>query len=179
MRRLLIRPGAIGDCILCFPAMQHLAANYTEVWVPSAVVPLVQFADRVTSLSATGIDLVGVGDLAAPDDLKERLRSFDEVVSWYGANREEFQNAIRKLGVPCTFHRLASGNGFAACHGFFLRPGRRAAGSPSTNFRKTCLQTAHGRHTSLLREYTKKLAVDFLLRTGQQTSPDRRVDRRT
>jgi len=105
MRRLLIRPGAIGDCILCFPAMQHLAANYTEVWVPSAVVPLVQFADRVTSLSATGIDLVGVGDLAAPDDLKERLRSFDEVVSWYGANREEFQNAIRKLGVPCTFHR--------------------------------------------------------------------------
>jgi heptosyltransferase-3 len=105
MRRLLIRPGAIGDCILCFPALQHLAASYTEVWVPSAVVPLVQFADRVVSLSATGIDLVGVGDLEAPDDFKKRLQSFDSIVSWYGANREEFQSAIRELGVPCTFHR--------------------------------------------------------------------------
>ena len=41
MRRLLIRPGAIGDCILSFPAMEYLKADYTELWISSAAVPLV------------------------------------------------------------------------------------------------------------------------------------------
>ena len=104
MRRLLIRPGAIGDCILSFPALKHLATDFTEVWIPSAVVPLVQFADAVRSLASTGIDLVGVGDLSMPQRLKGRLQSFDSIISWYGANRPEFRIALESLGVDCHYH---------------------------------------------------------------------------
>ena len=103
MRRLLIRPGAIGDCILALPAMEYLAAGYTEIWISSAVAPLIQFADAATPLSSTGIDLVGVGDLAIPDRLAERLRSFDSIVTWYGTERPEFRAAINDLGVQCEF----------------------------------------------------------------------------
>jgi heptosyltransferase III len=104
VRRLLIRPGAIGDCILAFPALEHLIADFTEVWVPTPVVPLVRFADRVRSLASTGIDLVGVGDLTIPEGLKSTLRSFDSIFSWYGANRPEFRSALMSLGVACHFH---------------------------------------------------------------------------
>ena len=76
MRRLLIRPGAIGDCIVSFPALEFLRAEYTEVWVPKPVVPLIQFADRVCSISSTGIDTMGIEGLPVPDLLTERLRSF-------------------------------------------------------------------------------------------------------
>jgi heptosyltransferase III len=103
MRRLLIRPGAIGDCILAFPAMEYLAADYTEVWISSAVVPLIQFADLVRPLSSTGLDLAGVGDLEIPERLTQCLRGFDSVVSWYGAGRPEFVEALSGLGVACEF----------------------------------------------------------------------------
>ncbi len=63
MRRLLIRPGAIGDCILSFPALESLCSGYTEIWLPGPVAPLVDFADRVCPISSTGLDLFGVGDL--------------------------------------------------------------------------------------------------------------------
>lgn len=96
----MIRPGGIGDCILCFPAMEYLKADYTEVWVPSGVVPLVRFADKVTGLASTGISLVGVGDIPMSDAFAQKLRGFDSIVSWYGANREEFRRV-----VPGEFHR--------------------------------------------------------------------------
>ena len=105
MRRLILRPGAIGDCILALPAVQHLAVEYTEVWTSSAFVPLVQFAQRVRALSSTGIELVGVGDLDIPVELKTTLEGFDSLVSWYGANRPEFRKAIGSVGTPCEFLR--------------------------------------------------------------------------
>lgn len=104
MRRLIIRPGAIGDCILCFPALSHLRTEYSELWISSPLVPLVDFFDTVRSLASTGLDLVGVGDLEIPARLKEMLQSFDSIVSWYGANRPSFQEALANLGVPCEFH---------------------------------------------------------------------------
>jgi len=104
MRRLLIRPGAIGDVILSLPALEFLKADYTEVWTPSAVVPLIGFADKVAALSSTGIDLVGVGDLPVPSSFSDRLTNFDEIVSWYGANRPEFREAMAALHPRCLFH---------------------------------------------------------------------------
>lgn len=103
MRRLLIRPGAIGDCILCFPALEYLRREYTEIWISSAVVPLIHFADMVRPLASTGLDLAGVGDLEIPVLLKARLQSFDSIVSWYGTNRPEFREALLRLGVSCQF----------------------------------------------------------------------------
>jgi heptosyltransferase-3 len=77
--------------------MEQLRADYTEVWVPSSVTPLVQFADRTRPLLNTGIDLLGVGDLDVEARLAEALRSFDSIVSWYGTNRHEFREAARKI----------------------------------------------------------------------------------
>jgi len=93
MRRLLIRPGAIGDVIVSLPALEHLKADYTEVWVPGALVPLIRFADKVVSIAASRIDVL-------PDGFSERLQEFDEVVSWYGSNREE----LSALHPRCVFH---------------------------------------------------------------------------
>jgi heptosyltransferase III len=104
VRRLLIRPGAIGDCILSFPALEHSRAEFTEVWIPSPLVPLVRFADTVRSLASTGIDLVGVGDLATSERLKSKFQSFDSIISWYGTNRPEFRDALANMEIECHFH---------------------------------------------------------------------------
>lgn len=122
MRRLLIRPGAIGDCILSFPALRHLQTDYTEIWISSPVVPLIDFVDAVRPLASTGLDLVGVGDLEIPARLKQTLRTFDSIVSWYGANRPPFREALTSLGIPCEFHAAlppADFNGHAT--DFFVR----------------------------------------------------------
>ena len=99
MKTLIIRPGGIGDCILCFPAMEALRSEYTEVWTPSSVVPLVQFADVVRSIAGSGIDVVGLPGRHLP----AHLWDFDRIVSWYGANRPEFIEAVRAL--PFEFHQ--------------------------------------------------------------------------
>jgi heptosyltransferase III len=101
LRRLLIRPGAIGDCILSLPALECLRTDYTEVWVPSPVTPLIRFADCVRSIASTGLDLMGLPEIDPPAVLLERLRGFDSIVSWYGSNREEFRASV--VGLPFEF----------------------------------------------------------------------------
>ena len=101
LRQLLIRPGAIGDLIVSLPALECLRAEYCEVWVNSPNVPLVRFADRVRALASTGLDWLGVAE--PPASLVETLRSFDSIVSWYGANRPDFRDAVQKLRLPFTF----------------------------------------------------------------------------
>jgi ADP-heptose:LPS heptosyltransferase len=101
MRRLLIRPGAIGDVILSLPALEASRADYTEVWAARAVLPLIRFAGRTRAIADTGLDLVGVveGDRLAA--IKAALEEFDSIYSWYGTNRPEFRDAVRHL--PFTF----------------------------------------------------------------------------
>ena len=99
MRRLLIRPGAIGDCIVSLPALEFLRADFTEVWVAGQNAPLVQFADRVRSIAGTGLDLIELGQ--APPHLFDHLLEFDDIVSWYGAARAEFRQAVE--GLPFRF----------------------------------------------------------------------------
>ncbi|HEY3740479.1 MAG TPA: glycosyltransferase family 9 protein [Bryobacteraceae bacterium] len=106
-RRLLaIRPGGVGDCILCFPAIESLRnrCEYLEVWTPRAVTPLVYFADRVRAISDTGLDLFGLEGLAPNARLIETLRNFDAIVSWYGTNRADFRSAAEALSLPIEFH---------------------------------------------------------------------------
>jgi heptosyltransferase-3 len=99
LNRLLIRPGAIGDCILSFPALRHLVTDNTEIWAPSALLPLIRFAPRTRSIASTGIDLLGIANHRVPE-----LSRFDEIVSWYGSNRPEFRAALESTGIPCIFH---------------------------------------------------------------------------
>ena len=103
MRRLLIRPGGVGDCILSFPALEHLKADYTEIWVRDEVAPLVRFADRVCSIASTGLDLLGLPGIDPPQGLIERLRSFDSIVSWYASNRPEFRAYVHAVRLPFQF----------------------------------------------------------------------------
>ena len=114
MRRLLIRPGAIGDLIVSLPALERLRAEYTEVWVAGQNVPLVRFADSVRSIGSTGLDML---EIDPPAGLVERLSGFDEIVSWYGAGRPEFRQAV--AGMPFRFLPALPG----ACHAvdFYLK----------------------------------------------------------
>src|SRR5580693_1766856 len=107
MRRLAIRPGAIGDFIVSIPALECLQTDYYEVWTSSTIAPLVRFADRVRSIASTGLDLLGVTE--PPPRLVEELRGFDSIVSWYGANRPEFRDLARSLELPITFFRALPG----------------------------------------------------------------------
>ena len=100
MRRLLIRPGAIGDLIVSLPALESLRADYLEVWVAEQNVPLIQFADAVHSIGSTGLDLL---EFAQSPKLVERLRAFDDIISWYGSNRPEFRDAVDRLKLPFRF----------------------------------------------------------------------------
>ena len=96
MRRLLIRPGAIGDVILSLPALEAAKADYTEVWAPRVTLPLIRFADKTRAIADTGLDLVGVTGAKCA-----ALEAFDEIYSWYGTNRPEFREAVAHL--PFTF----------------------------------------------------------------------------
>src|SRR5215471_404273 len=98
MRRLAIRPGALGDFIVSLPALEHLRTEYFELWTTSRNVPLVRFADRARSIASTGLEWIGID--APPERLIADLRQFDSIVSWYGANRPEFRDAVAKLELP-------------------------------------------------------------------------------
>jgi heptosyltransferase-3 len=100
-RRLLIRPGAIGDFIVSLPALEHLRVPYTEVWTTETNLPLVRFASAKNSIIASGLDRLG---LLPADDVLARLRTFDSIVSWYGANRPEFRSLVAEQGLPFEFH---------------------------------------------------------------------------
>ncbi len=97
VRRLLIRPGAIGDFILSLPTLEAARADYTEVWAPRPVLPLVRFADATRAIIDTGIERVGV----VTGERVPALETFDSIYSWYGANRPEFRAAMAHL--PVTF----------------------------------------------------------------------------
>ncbi len=83
--------------------MESLRADYTEVWVPSVVKPLIRFADRVERISA-GLDLLGLPETEPDPALLDRLRSFDSIVSWLGANRDEFRQQVSRLQLPFCFY---------------------------------------------------------------------------
>ncbi len=119
MKTLLIRPGAIGDCIVSLPALEFLRTEYTEVWVRSVNRPLIRFAERVDSIAATGLDLVGI---QTPQRTMERLAQFDRIISWYGTSHEEFRRAVCEL--PFTFHPpLPQDNSLHACDFYAVQTG--------------------------------------------------------
>lgn len=101
MRRLIIRPGAIGDFIVSLPALEFLRADYTEVWCSGPNVPLARFADRAFSIAAMGLDRVGVTHC---EDVLARLAAFDSIVSWYGAKRAEFRETVTPLAHEVRFY---------------------------------------------------------------------------
>ena len=134
MKRLLIRPGAIGDVILSLPNLEAARADYTEIWAPRPVLPLIRFAGRTRAIADTGIELLGVrGDARVP-----ALDAFDSIYSWYGSNRAEFRQAVAHLpftffpalpppagGVPRVETAPAPVEDFIVIHPFASSPSKR------------------------------------------------------
>lgn len=102
-RLLLVRPGAIGDTIVWLPAAERWRAPYTEIWVPSRNVPLVRHLGVTRSIASTGLELFGIDGVTPLTSLLDTFKQFDEIVSWYGANRTEFRDAARATGMPFRF----------------------------------------------------------------------------
>lgn len=130
MRRLVIRPGAIGDTIVSLPALERLCSgdsgsSYAEIWAPSRNLPLLRHIAPVWSFTAVQLDLL---EIDPPPALIERMRAFDEIVSWYGAAREEFAAALKSVGVPFRLLRALPAEG-SGCHAvdFYLRQAGFAA----------------------------------------------------
>jgi heptosyltransferase III len=99
MRRLLVRPGAIGDCLCSLPALWMLQSEYTEIWTNGAVMPLVGFGDRVRSLAGSGFSLLGL-PADPPRELLDWLGSFDEILSWSGENQPKMQRHAKRFNLP-------------------------------------------------------------------------------
>jgi hypothetical protein len=74
--------------------MEHLKTDYVEVWAASQNLPLARFAHRTCSIAATGLDIL---EFAPSEKLQNELRSFDSIISWYGANRPEFRSAVQSF----------------------------------------------------------------------------------
>jgi heptosyltransferase III len=138
--RLIIRPGGIGDCILSLPAIDHLRTESTEIWVPSALVPLISGPAR--SIASTGIDLLGLPGVEPPAGLIAKLRSFDSIVSWYGANRPEFREHVNALGLPFQFlDALPDPSSKIHAADFFLK---QAGGGGLASPKIDCKRSARG-----------------------------------
>jgi heptosyltransferase III len=144
VRRLIIRPGGIGDFVVSLPALECLNADYLEVWAAGPNVSLARFAHSARSIASTGLDLVGVAE--PPQNLVEELRSFDSIVSWYGANRPEFRDAVHALGLPFVFFPALPAQS-CAMHAtdFYLDQVRAIAECPSSGVpRIPCEAPSHG-----------------------------------
>ncbi len=141
MRRLLVRPGAIGDVILSLPALEAARADYTEVWAPRPVLPLIRFADRTRAIIDTGIELIGVREGARVPELE----TFDSIYSWCGSNFQEFREAVAHLpfnffpalpppaeGIPRIPIPSQAIEDFVVIHPFASAPQKRW---PMANFR--------------------------------------------
>ncbi len=125
-RRLVIRPGAIGDVIVALPSL--LAANANEIWTPAALVPLLRLAgfEHVRAISGTGLDLVSIRGLEACPALRE----FDEILSWYGTHHDDFRVAVSALPIRF-FEALPSPGSILHSTDFFLRQLRASEGERS------------------------------------------------
>lgn len=127
-KRLLIRPGAIGDFIVSLPALESLRTPYTEVWCAGQNVPLARFADKAQSIVSAGLDRVG---LLPADDVFARMREFDSIISWYGANNSDFRECVRDL--PFSFQQALPSGDLPAVD-FYNRQAREAGGEPASRF---------------------------------------------
>ena len=170
MRRLVIRPGAIGDLIVSLPAMSASPPNRSRSGPPRAPFPSCVLPTVYARIASTGLDLLGVTDPPRRFD-PGSCAEFDSIVSWYGANRPEFRDAVADLGLPFTFLAAlpAEGTGIHATD-FYLeqvRTHRRrapATASPASTARGT---RRLRRHPSVLRQPAQELAARKVSRPGR------------
>ena len=125
------------------------------------------FRGRARAIASTGIDLLGLPGVEPPAGLIAKLRSFDSIVSWYGANRAEFREHVARLGLPFQFLDALPPPG-ARIHAadFFLR---QAGGEGSAVPRIECDARAtrrFRRDPSVFRKRAEELAAGAISGSG-------------
>lgn len=85
--------------------------------------------------------MLGLPGVEPPAPLIEALRSFDSIVSWYGANRPEFRETVAALGLPFQFLDALPPDAEIHAADFFLR---QAGGSGEAVPRIHCSAVARG-----------------------------------
>lgn len=125
---LVIRPGAIGDAIVSLPAVAWLKP--AEIWCPEQNIPLFEHIAPARSLVAEGLD-----SFVLPPRTLEKLSRFRRIVSWYGAQREDFRSQVRNL--PFEFHRAIppEGCGVHAADYYLAQVGAPPGATPELPFR--------------------------------------------
>lgn len=174
--------------------MEALKSEYTEVWCAEQNVPLARFADRARSIGSAGLDRLG---LLPAEDVIERIRSFDSIVSWYGANRAEFRDLTAELGLPISFlSALPDGRQHAVdfynAQAIALGSGRPSrfptiAGVPATGFTKRNGAVIHPfassftkrnpleRFQAIASELSKSMPVDWLCGPEEELADAKRI----
>lgn len=133
MKRLLIRPGALGDTVVWLPAAeQWLSGGGGEIWCAGANADVVRHLGTVRAIEGSGLELLELPGAEVPGALIDRLRSFDEIISWYGTARAEFREALIGLGVKARFLPALPGDvGTVHAVDFYLgQVGATAGGVP-------------------------------------------------
>lgn len=125
---LVIRPGAIGDAVVSLPAVEFLRP--AEIWCPEQNIPLFQHLAPARSLYGVGLDSLCLGE-----EVLERLCRFQRIVSWYGAQREDFRAQVE--GLPFEFHRAIPPEGcpMHAVDYYLAQVGAPPGGVPRLPFR--------------------------------------------
>ena len=105
-RILLIRAGALGDCLLMLPALSALRANF-----PQARIDVMGYPERwewvlgrgivdaVHTIERPGMHLLFCSGVEAPEPLKSFLGSYDVVLSYRPDPDGTFQRSLRALGA--------------------------------------------------------------------------------
>ncbi len=189
MRRLIIRPGAIGDCLLALPAIEFLRTEKTELWVPSSTsllfgeggIPATCGLHRVSSIPSTGIDRFGLGDGFTPVGLSEELQGFDDIVSWYGENRQEFRQAALRINPQWRFLRALppSDCSLHATDYFLSQVGRTLRSTPQPIVLRPSI-SPKGRHGAIAihpfsGSQAKNWPLDRYRELGKQLAPGAEV----
>jgi heptosyltransferase-3 len=106
-----------------------------------------------------------------PQGLQGTLQSFDEIVSWYGANRAEFRAAMHAIHPRCTFlDALPKGPLHAT--DFFLHQVGAATGLQP----RIAIPAQHHRNTTVIHPFSGSASKNWPLPRYQQLAEHRSVE---
>ena len=171
MRRLVIRPGAIGDFIVSLPALECLATETSKSGPPRALFPGAIRRSRARHrVHGPG----PAGRHRAPAGLIEDLRAVRLDRSWYGANRPEFRETVAALGLPFTLPPGAASRGRGVTrHRFLPGTGAPIRRMPQRRHSADRLRRASARTIAVIHPFsgsaTQELAAGEVPRAGERS----------